>query len=1132
MYVHRSNRTEQLLDALCELVATPAAGSSVFEPECIVVQGPGMERWLGLELSRRLGIWANPAFPFPRALLERAMQSVLGPVEDPGISFEPETLMWSVASVLPELLDDPRFAPLRGYLRDDASGEKLIQLSERIAHAFDRYVIYRPEWVLAWEAGRETALPGLDPSDLAWQSELWRALVQRHGSVHLAARMDGLLRALESRRVPLEDFPSRFSLFGISTLPPLYLRGLAALSSSSEVHLFVLSPSREYWADIRSRREQLRASKPSSSTPALFDPDALHFEEGNALLASLGRLGREFQAMVEDAVDYREGERDLYLEPRGDDMLAILQRDILQLQGRGLGPGDLQPQQVAPDDRSIAVHSCHGPMREAEVLRDQLLALFDADPTLEPRDVVVMTPDIETYAPYLEAAFGGGSGQREGGAGRVRIPCRISDRSVRATHQGVEAFGRLLDLLDSRMKASDVLDLLASDPIRARFGFGPDDPVKLQRWIDGSGIRWGIDAAHRLAEGQPESMQNTWRFGLDRLLLGRALPAEIGGAFGERAPYVDSEGGDAELLGRLAEFCEVLFSFRARAARPLPWSAWGALLEELLGAMLRFDSDSAHELQLVREALQSLSGRAESAGHRSALPLAVMREQLEAAFASSRPSSGFLSGGVTFCEMVPMRSIPFRVVCLMGMSDEAFPRIRRPQSFDLIAQRRRLGDRSSRDDDRYLFLEALLSARDHLIITHPGQDVRSNVEGPPSVVVGELLDQIGAAFLPDASSEPGSRSAAEMRARVTLRHPLQPFSPRYFGADADSRLFSYAQQYCDGARVLVGERSEMAPFLPTPIVPEPELIDTLPIKELVDWIQNPTRHFLRSQLALRLEEMETPVEDREPLDLAGLSEWAVGTQLLERAVEVELDDAALALVRASGALPLGVPGACAFEEIERSVGDLSARVRKLRASGALPNLTLDRDLAGIAIRGTLDGLFECGQLRHHYNKLEGRSELEVWLRHLLLNWIAPTGYPLQSHLVGRSSDGAAEHVRFRPVEDPERHLVDLVSMYRQGRTTALPLFPRSSRKYAARLKTNVKQGTPEEKATLDAYESYRGDEFRRGECEDPYLRQAFGALDPLSPSFSPTGDPEARDGFRALARRVFDPLLAHREEGQ
>jgi len=306
MHVHRSNRTEALVDILAEVVAQPAGDAAA--PECIVVQGKGMERWLSMQLAQRFGVWANPLFPFPRKLIERAITAVLGPEGEPSACFEPETLMWAVAELLPAHLQRPEFAPIRTYLADDERGTKRIALAQRIADTFDQYVVYRPQMVIEWERGAGTD----------WQAVLWRALVARHGATHVAARAAAFLTAVPS--TPPRDFPSRISLFGISALPPLHLQLLAALSTHVEVHLFVLSPSREYWADIQSHRQAIRAQARRG-----VSIDTLHLTEGHPLLASLGRLGRDFQQVLEVAGDYEEPDADLYRDPGTGNMLATLQ---------------------------------------------------------------------------------------------------------------------------------------------------------------------------------------------------------------------------------------------------------------------------------------------------------------------------------------------------------------------------------------------------------------------------------------------------------------------------------------------------------------------------------------------------------------------------------------------------------------------------------------------------------------------------------------------------------------------------------------------------------------------------------------------------------------------------------------
>jgi exodeoxyribonuclease V gamma subunit len=1139
MYVHRSNRTEELLRALADVVAQPIGGP--FEKECIVVQDRGMERWLALSLSRLHGVLAHVEFPFPKALLERALCGVLREEESVGRAFAPEAAMWTLAELLPQRASEPGFEPIASYLTDDSHGEKALQLARRVAEIFDHYIVYRPEMVLAWERGDALAANRFTrQAESGWQAEMFRALVERHGSTHLASRLRRLTRALADSPTGLEDFPKRVSFFGIATLPPLYLSALEALSRHVEIHLFVLSPSSEYWGEIRSRREILRELRRVGQDREGVDKE-LALEEGNALLASLGRLGRDFQQVLESRVDYMEDDADLHHDPLSTapaSLLSVLQSDVLHLRARGPSretESDLAPTlPLSGDDRSIRVHACHGPMREAEVLRDQLLDLFERDAGLEPRDVVVMVPDVEAYAPFIEAAF---SQREEGGAGRV--PCRVADRSLRSTHPVVEAFGRVLDVVSGRLHANEVQDLLSHQCIRARFGIDEDAERWIRARIAESGIRWGIDAEHRAAEGQPAAEENTWRFGLDRLLVGHAMDGEAGRLFAGVLPADGIEGPEAQTLGRFVDFCETLFRFHHGVQAPHSLSGWGKLLADLLAQMLVGTGEHFHEHQCIRDVLDDLVRAGAEAGYRGRPSLAAFREAIDHPLSLARASGGFLGGGVTVCELVPMRTIPFRVVCLMGLNDDGFPRRRRPLGFDLMASHRLLGDRSSRDDDRQLFLEALLSARDRVVITYTGQDVRDNQPRPPSVVVGELLDHLGTAWKPGPDVSADQHEAFErdpavwIRERLVVHHAMQPFSQRYFDA-SDPELFSHADTFCRAARVLTGERRKPGPFQSEPL-PEPaDAGEPVRLDDLVDYFRDPARHLLRTRLRLELRDQEEIPPDREPVDLEGLELWRVGNEVLSRALAADDRHAAAALeqiVRARGALPLGVPGACAYDEVARQARDIATRTRALCPGESLPDLEIDLEVGGFRLLGRVDRLWPAGRVVHSFSKLGHTSEIELWIRHLALCALAPQGIARVSHLVGRPDLAGQPQIRLVLPENPLSHLETLLEIHRRGRTLALPILPRSSRRYVETLERKRRRSDPDPDhgASLDAYETYRGDEGRRGEVDDVWVRQLFGRSDPLSPAFSPSGDPDRRDGFRSLALRVFAPMLAARE---
>lgn len=1094
MFVHRSNRTERLVAALVRLVREPVGDP--FRPECITVQGRGMERWLAMELARHLGVWANPDFPFPRRLIERVLQSTPGRPHEQGNAFEPERLLWSIRALLPELQDRPQLAPIRNYLTGDDRGVRALQLADRIADTFDHYVVHRPDLVLDWEHG------GGDAED--WQPLLWRALVERHGAGHVAARARDFLAAADANRLDAAKLPRRVSLFGISTLPPLYVRVLAALSRHVDVHLFVLTPSREYWAQIRSERQIVRALARAGTDPGQAE-ERLHYEVGHPLLAALGRLGREFQEVLEE-FDYREGDDDLYDDPGCGDALHALQSDILSLRHRGApdGPPRLE---LRADDASIRIHSCHGAMREVEVLHDQLLALFEEIPDLAPHEVVVMTPDIEEYAPAIEAVFA----SSDGTTGRAAIPYRISDRGPRGAAEVIDAFERVLDLLTGRMKAPEVLDLLGIRAVRDRFGIAAGDLELLRQWVSESGIRWGVDAAHREAEDQPALDQNTWRFGLDRLLLGYAIGDEST-LFGGTLPYVDVEGQAGQLLGSLVELLETLFRLRERLAVPRTVAEWSAELRELVAATIADDPTTADQVQDLTGTLADLAERAEAAGFAEAIPLEAYRAQLESDLRRRISTHGFLSRGVCFCELVPMRTIPFRVVCLLGMSDGAFPRSQRPLGFDLMARRPRPGDRSVREDDRYLFLEALLAARERLVVSYVGQGIRDNGPRPPSVVVSDLLDALEETY--DAS----------VRERVEVAHPLQPFDGRYFDGE-DPGLFSFRGDRRDGAIALRGPRLPRPPFVAAPIPADPPT--EIDLDDLVEFFRHPSRWFARNRLDLRMGRETEPVKSREPIALDALERWSVGSKALAGRLRGATAEEMFERLRAGGELPPGTPGRLTFDRLFPEAERAAQAAQRHRAAERR-SIELDESVGGVRVFGRIDDLYGDDQVVVHFSRLRGRQDLGPWVRHVFLCLAAPAGTAPSTVVVGRAQKArSATAIRFGPVAKARAIAEKLVALHRAGTAAPLPFFPSASREFADK----YGETGDEEKARAAAVKqpdhpaTTARDPFRNAEVD-----LLFRGRDAHASFSDPTDGASAAATFREAALDVYRDLIRHEED--
>jgi len=1057
LHVHRSNRMEALADALARVVGGGAG--SPLEAEHIVVQSRAMERWVSLELASRLGIWANPRFPFPRRFLEGAMAAVLGMQGRDWEPFLPDVLAWGVAGILPAHLGLESFAPLRRYVGDDES--MLVRLSERIAQAFDRYAVYRPAMVLDWEAG----------GGEGWQPELWRAIVAEHGSVHFASRARAFARAWEGLRSRPAGVPARASFFAVSTLPPAYASVLAALAGRMDVHLFLLEPSR--------------------------DPGGSH-----RLLSSMGKQVRERAGTIEEACAGARIET-LFVPPGEDTVLGRIQSALLS------GEREVRRRRGVPGggglagDGSIEIHSCHGPVREVEALRDILVDIFETRPEVGPGDVLVMTPDIATYAPLVDAVFGS---VERGAPGYV--PCRIADRSFREENEAAHALLSIVELARGRLTASGVLDVLSLEVVRERFGIGEAGLETIRTWIAGSGIRWGADADHRrLVRGTLES-GNTWRFGLDRLLLGYAMGGGQEGTWGGVLPFDCVEGGEADVLGGLLAFMEALLEARDGIGQRRPVGEWARVLASVLDSMIRAEGHDAWQERAVRAALGAVAWAAVRAGFDRPVGIDVVRDRLESVLGAEGPGHEFLSGSVTFCAMLPMRAIPRRIVCLLGMSDEAFPRSARTAGFDLVAREPRPGDRSMRDDDRQLFLEAILSARDRLIVTYTGRGAHDGRQRSPSVAVSDLVDEI----VQSCGADP------------RVFHPLAPWSPALF---AGGRISSRSASMCEAARRLAGRRDGEYSLV-TSIVP-PRREDRpgeVALEDLVRFFRHPARHFITRRLGIRLGEDVPDVQDDEPLFLTALEMHALGSGLLDRLFEGREPEAGLEAARASGVLPAGTMGAVVYRDQIPRAEALAAEAERHTLGQRSASVDIDIEVGGVRLVGSIAGVRDSGQVRCGWGGIRARQMIDLWIGHLALS---SAGGPASSILIGwekrlHRGYGGPDSMRFGPEPEAGGILARLVDLYSVGHAAPLPLFPETSLAYVKHRIALDDEGIEDaRRMALDrARTTLEGVGAPGSRPErDAYIDLAFAGIEPLSA------------GFEDVSMSVLLPLLenAAREEG-
>ena len=1061
--IFTSNRMEVLVECLGTIFRKPL--DSPFTKEVIVVQSKGMQRWLSMELASRLSVWANGHYPFPNAMVQELFETFFSPLPDLS-SFTPEVITWKIMRLLPDLLDTPPFATLNHYLADDHTGLKRFQLSEKIADTFDQYTLYRSSMLHEWSSA---AIP--ESEEEAWQAMLWQKLIFDTDGKHRGELKDIYCRRSGKSTTGAGVIPRRITLFGISYLPKFHLDILSAVSKVTEVNLFLLSPTREYWADISSKK----------ATARLTAADRALRSEGNPLLASLGTIGRDFSEMIIELSDEALLQEEEYLDPGRSTLLHALQSDILKLQGTG---EDGVKGTIGSDDRSLWIHSCHSPLREIEVLHDNILFLLEEHKELSPRDIVVMTPDIETYSPYITSVFGAG------GESSYGLSFSIADRRMMNDGEVASAVLKLLSLYGSRFGASELFDLLALPPVSRRFLLDEEELEIIRGWIEKTGIRWGIDEGDRTGRALPSYRENSWMAGLDRLLLGYAMPDDSL-LYNDILPYDDLTGSVAETLGKFAEFVCGVSRFVKSLDRPRPVKEWSRQFEGLLSDFTLPDAGSEREYTAITMLAEQIAEKAAVADFTGDVSPAVFLAWVRARIEQQEQGVGFMTGGVTFCAMLPMRSIPFKVVALIGMNDSAFPRQSRPPGFDLIAKNPCRGDRSLRNEDRYLFLESILSARDILYISYVGQSIKDNSVLPPSVLVSELLDAVQRNFtLPDGD---------KVEDYLVIRHPLQAFNREYFTTKGP--LFSFS---VENYRALLEKESNtdpIGPFIREPLKEPPDEWKTVTLEQLLRFYDNPSRFFLEQRLGIRMKSTALPLEDREHFTVDGLELYSMKQELLQIELGGGNPRELLALFRSRGALPPALHGELLFRKIADEVHTFTEVVRNnIGNEPSLEPLDIDLQAGEFRLTGRLVSLSARHQLRYRCSTLKIKDQMRSWIEHIVLNSVAEPGYPLTTTLV-MSND----IINYTALPFASSHLYTLLKHYWRGLSKPLLFFPRSSMAYAV-------------KGSLDdARKEWRDLPFnsKPGEGSDPAIQRCFGSEEPFD------------DEFCSLAAELLGPMIEY-----
>lgn len=955
-HVIQSNHTDSLFSLFAELMRLQPFQQNPLKPLSIIVPNKGMEQWLKQALAKEFGIAANVQCLLPSRWLWQSYRMLLGAIDEQ-LPIEKPTLRWQLFNAFRQdgFLDDIDLP----YPLDNAL--KAFQLADTLGDLFDQYLMYREPMIAGWEAGQDNA-------HYPWQSQLWRKLIQSldaDGPLHQGQAHRQFLAALKSG----QQLPEASLLFfGFASYEPIIIDAIEALAANHEVYSFIPMPCREYWAD--QSRAQLE-------------------ELAHPLLASWGAMGRDFSRYLieQEALDTTIRAFDDY---PASTLLGQLQQSVFEANAET--QIDYQPQ-----DFSLTFHRCYSPLREIEVLHDQILHALESDPSLEPSDITVMATDLELYQPYIDSVF---QHQTE-----VHIPFSISTSKRFSDEPEVRLLMQLIDLPKLNADYPTLMEWLDNDSFRQAFEISEEEVDAISQWIELANIRWGLNKEHQ-AELGVDINQNSWAFGLERLLTGYFMAENQFSEplyQGSLAVPMDNYDGIAVTIEKLTLLLDKLSKWRQSLRKTQTLVQWHQLLQDMLNEAFCETEANRYTLINLRKQLDQLLVSSAIFKEEQQLEPEVLRYELQRLLSQTQRNAQFLRGGVNFTSLQPLRSLPFKAIFILGLNQNDYPRQDQRISMDLMQFDHQLGDRSPSLEDKYLLLEALMSAEQRLGIFWQGWKLTNNADLFPSPLVLELQDVIKRFAGVDALNA------------ISHEHSLHSFDDvAYEPQDKQPLLRSYRPLVSKSSNSIWEKVDDQAPINSTATsdpadqsIPAP--YQNIELTELIAFFSSPMRHLLKR---LGVDFYEQKIADpHEPFALDKPSDRRLRAELLDEALNSTSSSSAptsLALhkQKASGAYPVRLESIFHGQE-ELSI--LSDMIREHRVNATTESYEAHFEALNLSVEGQIelfDGeLFAAIAQSCKSNDIwinQSRLMVELRLKWLLANCRRPTTAKLLSFEASRT----------------------------------------------------------------------------------------------------------------------------------
>ena len=1090
--IYRSNKAEWLAEILGqELRINPP---KITEEVDIIVSTWPTSRWLSEKISKVNKINALVKYPFPGTYLKKLVRIIIGVNPNEKDPWEKSNIVWNILELLPELMKSKEADIIRNWkeIIEEENGHINLNswdLANNIAEIFDDYILYRPEIIKQWLNKKTNKTPKEISvnKNILWQEILFNLLHEKINKDPFCIQAEKAIKRLKKDDISKHDYPKNLYIYGLSSLAPLQIDLIQALSKVINIKIYLLSPCNDLWQRCEARRLKFRNTW---NTP----PDRQWLLESPRLEAFLGRMGAEFQQLLEGSGEYQLG-------TRNEEDIFSLSADIAtnkgniptlleQLQQELLLTKSENTLTKEKSDRSILFLKSPGKYRQVELIRDHILHLLANDKKLQPRDILIMTPQVDSYAPIIASVFNNIDHNS------IQLPWIITDRSQEDKIGLTHFLLNLLEISAYRLSASTFENVLTNPALQKQQNISIDEVSNIIRSLQSAGFTWGLDSSERFGE---ETHSLCWC--LERFLLGLVLQDDPINGVTNISPYSDNISYTElkKTWGILSKLCNYVDAIR----RKRTCKEWTTLITSLLKDFFGDGGEWAWEEQQLLTIVNNWGLIANNC--ELEIDCLVVKDIITKALSSTNGKFGHRTGRITISALEPMRAIPHQIIVVMGLESKTFPRIDNRKSFNLLEKKRELGDPNQYDKDRYSLLEALISTRQNLLLSWNSKDEKTGEDlEPPSPIqqwLNYLKIKLGSITFEDILIEP----------------PANPLDHYNFIKTENSQIMS-----CDRKNLEAREWLEKA-------IPTKNISLALPLKrkeinvselksysfeKTKEWLLNPQITWLKEH-EIQSREFVNLIEDNDFLELSELERYKLLKHRLQSSDLLNINDIKNNSnyweenYSGKGVFPPKGSGLIEKDLLQERWNNL---ISAIYATGQITKRSIEMQ--------ELEGEFYFGGknlIQIEVGSLKYKTLMNGWLNHLYLS--AYSSFNYKTLIISKKTSPTKKinyevSMEILPIKTKEANeiLREIHLLAATGRNNCWPIPPESGMAYA--LATKDKNNNEHDLFR----KKWEGDLYMQGERETLAMELCFGKKCKAS-TFLET------EKFNDVFMSLYEPLL-------